>query len=176
LDLLTVLVYMPLFYLLFLGIYVALKKTHLVSAAIAMLLGCAGVTLFLATPSAFSWLALSNKFTAATGEAQKTLFLAAGEAILVSDMWHGTGALIGGILMQIATTLFSIAMLSSNAFGKATAYVGVVTHGLDLAHLLVGFFIPAGGVILMMIAGPLYLIWFPLLARDFFRLGRENKE
>jgi hypothetical protein len=67
-------------------------------------------------------------------------------------------------------------MLSSNAFGKATAYVGVVTHGLDLAHLLVGFFIPAGGVILMMIAGPLYLVWFPLLARDFFRLGRENKE
>jgi hypothetical protein len=51
-----------------------------------------------------------------------------------------------------------------------------VTHGLDLAHLLIGFFIPAGGVILMMIAGPLYLVWFPLLARDFFRLSRDGKE
>jgi len=50
--------------------------------------------------------------------------------------------------------------------------IKIVTHGLDLLHLLVGFFIPTG-VILMAIAGPLYLVWFPLLARDFFRLVRE---
>jgi hypothetical protein len=172
LDLLTVLVYMPLFYLLLLGLYVALKKTHSVSAAIVMLLGCAGVTLFLATPSVFSWLALSDKFAAATGEAQKTLLLAAGEAILVSDMWHGTGAIIGAILIQTSTTLISIAMLSSNAFRKSTAYVGVATHSLDLARLLLGFFLPSVGFGLMAIAGTLYLVWFPLLAWDFFRLGR----
>jgi hypothetical protein len=63
-------------------------------------------------------------------------------------------------------------MLSSNAFGKGTAYLGIVTHGLDLARLLVSFFLPVVGFILISIAGPLYLIWFPLLARDFFRLGR----
>ena len=174
LDLLTILVYMPLFYLLFLGLYVALKKTHSVSAAVVMLLGCAGVTLFLATPSVFSWLALSDKFATATGEAQKTLLLAAGEAILVSDMWHGTGATIGSILIQVATTLISIAMLSSNAFGKSTAYVGIATHGLDLARLLLGFFFPSVGFGLMAIAGTLYLVWFPLLARDFFRLSRSD--
>ena len=173
LDVLTVLV-MPLYYLLFLGLYIALKETHAVYAAIAVVFGMAGVTLFLATPSVFSWLALSDKFAVATSEAQKALLLAGGEAILASDMWHGSGALMGGVLMQTATTLFSIAMLSSKAFGKATAYVGVVTHGLDLAHLLVGFFIPAGGIILMMVAGPLYLIWFPLLARDFFRLSKSD--
>jgi hypothetical protein len=139
-----------------------------------MLLGCAGVTLFLATPSVFSWLALSDKFAAATGEAQKTLLLAAGEAILVSDMWHGTGAMIGAILIQVSTTLISIAMLSSNAFRKGTAYVGIATHGLDLARLLLGFFLPSVGFGLMAIAGTLYLVWFPLLARDFFRLSKNN--
>jgi hypothetical protein len=174
LDILTVLVYMPLFYLLFLGLYVTLKETHLVPATIAVLLGFAGVTLFLATPSVFSWLALSDKFAAATNEAQKNLLLAAGEAILASDMWHGTGATIGSILIQVATTMISIAMLSSNAFRKSTAYVGIVTHGLDLAHLLIGFFLPAGGFVLLAIAGPLYLVWFPLLAQDFFRLGRTD--
>ena len=157
LDILTVLVYMPLFYLLLLGLYFALKETHLFPATIAMLLGFAGVTLFLATPSVFSWLALSDKFAAATSEAQKNLFLAAGEAILVSDMWHGTGAIIGGILIQVTTTLISIIMLSSKAFGKSTAYVGITAHGLDLIRLLVGFFLPAGGFVLMAIAGPLYL-------------------
>ena len=174
LDLLTVLVYMPLFYLLFFGLYAALKKSHSVSAAIVMLLGYAGVTLFLATPSVFSWLTLSDKFAAATSDAQRSLLLAAGETILVSDMWHGTGATIGSILIQVSTTLISIAMVSSNAFRKSTAYVGIATHGLDLAHLLLGFFLPSVGFGLMAIAGTLYLIWFPLLARDFFRLSRNS--
>ena len=171
LDILTVFI-MPLYYLLFLGFYIALKKSNPMIAIISLVFGIAGVTLFLATPSVFSWLALSDKYAASISEAERTLLLAAGEAILASDMWHGTGALMGGILMQTATTLISIAMLKSAAFGKSTAYVGIVTHGLDLLHLLVGLLIPAGGVILMMIAGPLYLIWFPLLARDFFRLGK----
>jgi hypothetical protein len=174
LDLLTILVYMPLFYLLFLGLFAALKKSRLVPAAIALLLGVTGVTLFLATPSVFSWLALSDKFAAATSDAQKTLLLAAGEAILVSDMWHGTGATIGGILIQVATTLISVTMLSSRSFGKGTAYVGIVTHGLDLTHLLIGFLLPAVSVILLQIAGTLYLVWFPLLARDFFKLSRST--
>jgi hypothetical protein len=72
--------------------------------------------------------------------------------------------------------LVSLIMLRSNAFGKLTAWVGVVMHGLDLAHLLVGVLFPTGGVILMAMAGPLYLVWFPLLARDFFRLAKCNSK
>lgn len=172
LDVLTILV-MPLYYLLFLGLYTALKKTDDAYAILATALAFAGVTLFLATPSAVSWLALSDKFAAATTEAQKTLLLAAGEAILASDMWHGSGALMGGLLLQTGTLLASLLMLRSNAFGKLTTWVGIVMHGVDLLHILVGFFLPVGGVALMMVAGPLYLVWFPLLARDFFRLGKE---
>jgi len=167
---------MPLYYLLFLSLYAALKKTHAAYAVLAAVLGFAGVTLFLATPSVFSWLALSDKFAAATSEAQKTLLLAAGEAILASDMWHGSGAMMGGILLQTGTLLVSLIMLRSNAFGKLTAWVGVVMHGLDLAHLFLIIFFPTVGVILMAVAGPLYLVWFPLLARDFFRLARGNSK
>jgi hypothetical protein len=98
--------------------------------------------------------------------------LAAGEAILASDMWHGSGAVIGGVLMLIAALIFSIIMLKSAYFGKGTAYVGIVSHGLDLVRIFIGFFIPQANVILMAVAGPLYLVWFPLLARDFFRLYR----
>lgn len=174
LDVLTVFVYMPLMYLLLLGLYKALEKTQPAAVTIAALLGCAGVTLFLATPSVFSWLALSDKFAVATSAAQKTLFLAAGEAVLASDMWHGTGPQLGGLLLQIGALVISAIMLRSGDFGKLTAWVGVVTHGLDLAHILVGFVFPAAGVAVMMVAGPLYLVWFPLLARDFFRLARDR--
>jgi hypothetical protein len=173
LDVLSVLV-MPLYYLLFLGLYAALKKTHLPYATVATLFVFAGLTLFLATPSVFSWLALSDKFAVTTSEEQKTLLLAAGEAILASDMWHGSGPIMGGILMQTGALIISVIMLRSKDFAKSTAYVGIVTHGLDLAHILVGFFSVTGGIILMAIAGPLYLVWFPLIARDFFRLGRSD--
>jgi hypothetical protein len=65
-------------------------------------------------------------------------------------------------------------MLNSSDFGKWTAYVGILSHGLDLIRVFIGFFIPQASVIVMTIAGPLYLVWFPLLARDFFRLGQKS--
>ena len=172
LDVLTIFI-LPLYYLLLLGLYIALRRHNPVLVSIAVLLGWAGVTLVLATPSAFSFLALSDKFAAANGEAQRNMLLAAGEAVLASDMWHGSGARLGSLLMQIALLLFSLVMLGNKMFGKVTAWTGVVTHGLDLLHILVGFVLPAIGAALMYVAGPLYLVWFPLLARDFFRLARD---
>jgi hypothetical protein len=173
LDGLTILV-MPLYYLLFFSLYRALKNTSGAFAGLACLLVFAGLTLFLATPSAFSWMALSDRFAATTDPAQKTQLMAAGEAVLASDMWHGSGAILGGILMQSGALLVALVMLGSKSFSKLTAWLGIVMFGLDLAHLLIAFFFPAGGVILMAIAGTLYLGWFPLVARDFFRLARNG--
>lgn len=172
LDVLTILA-MPLYYLLFLGLYAVLKKTSGVLPAVATVLSFAGVTLVLATPSAFSWLSLSDRFAAATTDVERGQLLAAGEAILASDLWHGSGAIMGGLLLETGMLLISVAMLDGKTFGKTIAYVGVLTHGLDLAHILVRGILPAGGVILMAIAGPLYLVWFILLARDFFRLAKR---
>ena len=81
LDILTLSV-VPFYYVIFLGMYVALRRTNLGYVTLAALLSCAGVTLVLATPSAFSWLSLSDKFTAATTNIQRDQLLAAGEAIL----------------------------------------------------------------------------------------------
>ncbi len=173
LDALTLLI-VPLYYPLFLSIYIALKKSDQTFATLGALLAFVGVTLFVGTPSAFSWLPLSDKFAAATTEIQREQLLAAGEALLVSDMWHASGALIGSVLMLVSALILSLVMLKSGSFGRATAYVGILTHGLDLAHAVIGFFVPTVGVIVMAIAGPLYLVWFPLLARDFFRLGSAN--
>jgi hypothetical protein len=173
LDVLTLLV-LPLYYLLYVGFFGALWKTQPGYILLTLVLGCAGVTLVLATPSAFSWLVLSDNFAAAASESERVLLLAAGEAILASDLWHGSGAVLGGLLGQTGMFLVALFMLRSHVFSRATAWVGVVTHGLDLLHILIGFFLPAAGAGLMFIAGPLYLVWFPLLARDFFRLGRTG--
>jgi hypothetical protein len=175
LDMLTTLV-MPVYYLLFLGLYTVLKNAKGALSAIATLLAFAGVTLILAAPSAFSWVDLSDRFSAATADVQKTQLLAAGEAILASDIWHGSAAFVGGLLLEIGALLISVAMLDGKTFGKTIAYWGVLTHGLDLAHILLRFILPTGGIILMAIAGPLYVVWFPLLARDFFRLAKSRSK
>jgi hypothetical protein len=174
LDALTLLV-VPFYYPIFLSIYAALKETERAFTSLGALLAFAGATLFLATPSAFPLIPLSERYAAAATVAQKQQMLAAGEAILASDMWHGTGAMTGGILMLMAAVILSVVMLYSDRFGKGTAYVGVLTHGLDLVRSLAAFFSPQVGVILMVIAGPLYLVWFPLLARDLLKLGRPKQ-
>jgi hypothetical protein len=171
LDALTVIT-IPFYYSLFLSIYMALKKTHPSYTMLATLLAFAGITLFLATPSAFSLIPLSDKYAAATTAAEKAQLLAAGEALLATDMFHATGAMLGGLLLMIAELTLSVVMLYSSEFGKGTAIVGIFTFGLDLLHLIVGAFSTQGSVILMAIAGTLYLVWFILVARDLFRLGK----
>jgi hypothetical protein len=118
----------------------------------------------------FSYLYLSDKFAIAISDFQKNQLLAAGESILASDMWHGTGAKIGGLLLQTGAILISILMLRSNVFNKSTAITGIATHGLDLTHILFGFFAPSLGNIIMFIAGPLYLIWFPMVGFRLYKL------
>jgi hypothetical protein len=90
-------------------------------------------------------------------------------------MWHGTGALVGGILLQAGAALICIPMLKHAAFSTPTAWLGLVMHSLDLAHIVFGLFMPAVGTTLIAIAGPLYPIWFFLVGRSLWRLARVDR-
>ncbi|KPK83706.1 MAG: hypothetical protein AMS27_12030 [Bacteroides sp. SM23_62_1] len=175
LDILTFFI-VPFYYLLFLGFWVSLRKIHIAYTTLATVIAFAGITLFLSDFSIFQLISVSDKYGNATTEAQKLQLLSAGEMILHSGLWTSSGIILGGILLQIAFVLISIVMLWSNVFSKLTGYVGIATHGLDLMHILIAFFLPKLGVILMVIAGPLYLLWFPLVGFRLLRLGRDEKE
>ncbi|HEY1161062.1 MAG TPA: hypothetical protein VGE83_10550 [Terracidiphilus sp.] len=175
LDLPTVAV-MPLYYLLFLGLFAALRKTSPANALLSTALAFVGLTLVLATPTALSMLPLSDKFAAATTDAVRSQLLAAGEAIMAADIWHSTGAILGGVLLQSGAVLISVVMLRGGVFGKATAWLGIVMHGLDLAHIVGGLFLPVSGVVLMAIAGPLYPVWFFLVGRRLLQLAARKDE
>lgn len=120
LDLPTM-VAMPLYYLLFLGLFSALRRIHPAHALLSTALVFVGVTLVLATPTALSMAALSDKYAAATSDSARTQFLAAGEALIASDIWHGTGAILGGALLQCGAVLICCVMLRGGVFGKAPA-------------------------------------------------------
>jgi hypothetical protein len=173
LDLPTVAV-MPLYYLLFFGLFAALRRSDKANALLSTALAFAGLTLVLATPTALSMLPLSDKFAAATSDAARTQLLAAGEALMAADIWHSTGAILGGILVQCGAVLISVVMLRGGVFSKTTAWLGIVMHGLDLAHVVGGQFLPVSGIVLMAIAGPLYPVWFFLVGRRLIKLAATN--
>jgi len=170
LDFATVLV-LPWYYLLFFGCFAALRDTNRTHAAIGTVLVCLGVTLVLAMPTALPLMALSEKYAAATNDAMKAHFLAAGEAVLATDIWHGTGAYMGGILVQTGAVWISVVMLRG-VFSKATAYVGIITHGLDLVHIVIVPFLPKASSVFMIIAGLGYPVWLFLVGRRLLQLGR----
>ena len=87
LDLPTV-VAMPLYYLLFLGLYAALRRSDRANVTLSLALVFTGVTLLLATPTALSMVPLSEKYAVARTEATKIQIMAAGEAVLATDIWH----------------------------------------------------------------------------------------
>ncbi len=173
LDLPTVIA-MPLYYVLFLGLFAALREAEEAAAVLSTSLVFVGVTLVLATPTALSMVPLSEKYAAAATDAARMPLEAAGEAILASDIWHGTGAMMGGILAQIGAVLISIVMLRSAVFARSIAYLGILTHGLDLAHIVVLPFLPLAGTVLMAIAGPFYPVWFFLVGRRLVQLARPD--
>jgi hypothetical protein len=162
---------MPLYYLLFLGLYAALRHVNRAIALLSTALIFAGLTMLMATPGALSMLALSNKYAAATNDAARAQLLAAGEAAMAGDMWHGTGAILGGVLVQCGAVLICCVMLRGGIFSKATAWLGIVMHSLDLLHIVGGFFVPEAGVVLMAIAGPLYPFWLFLVGRRLLKLA-----
>lgn len=169
LDLPTVLA-LPLYYLVFLGLFTALRPEDPAGATLATALAFVGVTLVLATPMGLSMLPLSDKYAAATSDETRRQLLATGEAILATDMWHSTAGFVGGLLAQSGAVLVSFVMLRTRVFSRTTAWVGLLTHGLDLAHIAVIPFAPGIGALLMMAAGPLYLIWFPLVGGRLLQL------
>jgi len=89
-------------------------------------------------------------------------------------MWHTTGAFMSGIFLQGATTYISFLMMSGRVFSKATAWVGLLDHGLDLAHVLAMVFLPLVGPWLMIVAGPLYPVWFFMIGRRLLQLGKVS--
>jgi hypothetical protein len=173
LDLPTVAV-LPLYYLLFLGLFAALRKRDHDTALLSTALAFVGVTLVLATPMALSMLSLSDKFAGASSDAARNQLLAAGEAIMAADLWHSTGAILGGMLLQCGAVLISVVMLRGNVFSKTTAWLGIIMHGLDLAHIVGGLYLPVSGTILLAIAGPLYPVWFFLVGIRLFRLASSK--
>ncbi len=169
-----------LFVPMFLALYAALRRANESYMALATTLAIIGVAVFLATNNPFSMLSLSDQYAAATTDAQRSLFLAAGQAMLANTSQRAVGGFnMGLLLVSVAGLIVSAVMLRSNIFSKVTAYVGILANAVSLAEYFRLVFVPEAVLLLLFLALAsclLLLIWYILIARRLFQIGCLEKK
>jgi len=165
-----------------LALYAALKPSNKTWPLIATTFVFVGMAVYLATNTAFSMLSLSHQYAAATTEAEKSTVLAAGQAMLAVS--EGTGGQYAGMpLAWLAGLIFSVVMLRSKAFSKATAWVGILGLGLLVASMPFAGYTTTGpttAVVSAIIAatyiggGLLSLAWYILVSLRLLKLGQPE--
>jgi hypothetical protein len=152
-----------------LALYMTLRRGHPAFTALYLALSLTGVIAFIAARPAFEMLYLSNGYAAATSDAQRSMFLAAGQVLVAT--FHGTAFHVSYILGSLSGLIISLVMLKSNVFSKATAAVRIASSVCDF-----GLYVPGIGMYISIFSVLFLVIWNILIARRLFQLGQNGKE
>jgi hypothetical protein len=151
----------------YLALYIALRQVKASTALIALTLGLVALAAMIAARPVLEIFTLSNAYASAITEADKRLYLTAGESLLVQfhgAAWH-TSILFG----SLASLIFATLMRHSPHFGRALAYIGMVAFGIGAF-----FWLPGIGLIFLFLNMLGSVPWSILLGRALFRLAKGN--
>ena len=151
-----------------LAIYSALRRDNEAYAAFGAVLFFVGAAVYLASNRAFAMLSLSGQYASATTDAQRSLLIAAGQAMLAEGQTRA-----GIPLIEFASLVISVVMLRGKAFSKATAYAGILGNALLMVFEAILAFLPAFlnvGLIIAGGGGLAIMIWYVLVGRRLLQL------
>jgi hypothetical protein len=150
----------------FLALYVLLRRDSESVMAIATALGFLGIVFFIASNPAFEMLSLSDRYAEATTEAQRSTFLAAGEAMLAT--WQGTTFQAAYILGSVAGIAVGAVMLRSGTFSNVTGWMAILGNAVGF-----GLYVPVVGVYVSVFSVLFLEIWYVLISRRLLQLGKR---
>lgn len=162
-----------------LPVYFALFGAHFekqtAAAALTLVIFLIAMSMYISNNAAIPLLVLSDKYSLATTDLQRTTLVAAGEAILSRGEDFTAGSFIPLFLSGLAAICISIIMLRGGIFGKVHAWIGIVGFTFLSIFTIIATFVPAlysfAFYFLASIGGLLALSWFALVARRFFQLA-----
>lgn len=160
--------------LILLGLYAVLRRVERSYTTLAIALGITGVGVYFACNQVFAMLSLSDAYSAATTDAQRSALAAAGEALLAiqnSSATYGNGVYVSFLFVNLAGLILAIVMLRSCAFGMLTAYVGILANLFGLGYHLTLVLAPSMNVIPLSASAPFLLAWYIVIGRKLLRLG-----
>ncbi|MFN8560077.1 MAG: DUF4386 family protein [Anaerolineae bacterium] len=163
-----------------------LRRVNAAYSILAAVFAIGSIAGGFATNTSYSLVYLSDQYVAAATELQRAEIMTAAQSMLATatSTWS-TGFLMSAFFVELALVILSVLMMRSSIFGKGIAYLGIVGHGLDLAHAVVFLLVMplvnadsalAVGMPLLAIGGTVQLIWYPLVARKLFQLGRREQQ
>ena len=151
-----------------LALYAALRRTSTSFMAIGTIFFFVGIVVFFASNTNFCMLYLSDQYVAATTDAQMSMYLAAGQAMFTIFNVIAFG--FSDVVVSAALLIVAAVMLRSNIFSRATAYAGILANVLAVGSITL--FMPTIGGILSLISVVFLVMWYALIARRLFQLGR----
>jgi len=167
--------------IMFLALYVALRRVSPSWPVIAAYFALLGAVVFI-VPRALTLavLPLSDLHAAATTEAQRTMYLTAGETL--SYVSTATPQTLGFLFMAVAGLIISVVILRSQSFGKSAAlskavgYVGIVGFVVTLANYTSWILALSIAAMLMPINGLLWLLWWIMISVGLFKLAKVTSD
>jgi hypothetical protein len=150
-----------------LAFYARLKAVSPSWMLVFLALSLVGVFSFIAARPALEMLNLSQTYSAATSEAQRSMLLAAGEATLAT--FHGMAFHISYVLGSLTGLLLSMVMLRDRTFSRATAWVRIGSSIFDF-----GLYVPVIGMYISICSVFFLLAWDIMVARRFFQLAARE--
>lgn len=166
--------------LIFLALYAALRRVRNGMMMVATVLCLISIAVYFASNQALPMLALSEQYSEAATEAQRSLLLAAGQSRLAfnnpSAMCKGTGFYLSLFLVLVAGLIVSIVMAGSRVFNRLTATMGITANVLALGYFPVLVFAPSWSALPPSISAPFRLAWYIMIALRLFKLARGTTE
>lgn len=174
LDLLGMIAYL-LFVPLILALYLILRRSSEAVMLVATAFFFVGIADFFATNTAFPVLTLSSQYAAARTEAERAIFLAAGQTMLT--LFNENAFLVSYVIVSLAWAMIAAVMLRSDLFSRFTAWTGILAGASGILAVALEH-TPGQGMLSVAIA--LYFaaivflfLWTLLTGIRLHRLGRE---
>jgi hypothetical protein len=151
----------------FLALWASLRRANESLMAIALTLQLVATATYFASAVAFELLSLSNQYWTAATDVERSIFLAAGQAMLAT--WQGTAFDVSYVLSALAIIIVSVVMLRSHhyLFTKTTGYAGLSAGVLALVPPTAGTI----GLVFSLVSLVPLVVWLALIARRLLRSG-----
>ena len=163
--------------LIFLALCTALRRSSPSWITLAAVLVGTGVTVSFASNQAFTMLSLSKGYFAATSEAQRAAFIAAGQAVLAihqNASFAGSGINPSFLLVSVSGLIIAAVMLRSSTFSRLTGYTGILANGFGLAYYPVLAFSKELTFLPLSISAIFLLAWYLLAGHRLWMLGTKR--
>ncbi len=152
----------------YLAFYLSLRQKNEALLLLALMSGLLATAAYYSSNPAFEMLSLSRQFAISVSEPERSVFLAAGQALIAQ--WKGTAFDIYYILSAICLIIIAVVMFKSAIYGKAMAAIGLSSGIL----MLIPSTVDTLGVYFSLASLVPWVVFSALAAIQFLRLSRSG--